>query len=144
MTEKIIRWQFVEDYYKYLIEKIARIDMYLSLNEYEYAYREIKQIFAQINNAIKDHDQKFFNDLVDQLTTLDILIESYELSKLQEKEGRKYLIQLSKQRKFIDNKLYKLYTDIMAIMDRLNMLFPKQDKPKDAMTRFREKYISNE
>lgn len=125
---KEIKWQFADDYYKYLIKKLQRVDMALTYEEYDMAFKELRQIFAQINNPIFERELDTYKLLTSEIVIISNMINEYELLSIDDNKTRVKMWKITKLKYKIDDKIYSFYTKLMKVIDQLNMLFPKDVK----------------
>ena len=126
--EKIIKWQFAEGYYKYLLEKMRRIDYYLLSSMYAEAFRELKQIFIQINGPISNHNKDLYFKLSELLATIDQVNNNYQNAMLNREQSMQHLRIATKLKIKLEVCIYDFYMTLFKTIDDLNMLFPKDKK----------------
>lgn len=133
--KKVINWQLVDKYYPYLIQKVQRIDYYLSVEEYEVAFKELSQIFIHINAEIKNHDKtkEKYQPLLSLIRDLKQKIREFNLFQIQNnKPPLSKIKKLSKiKAEIADMVEEQLYMKIMEVISDLNMFFPKVKKEPD-------------
>lgn len=129
--KQVINWQFVDKYYDYLNLKIQRIDYYLSIEEHEFAFKEISQIFYHIHAEIKKNDKTKpkYENLVDNIKIIMGKIRDFNILEINHNIPAQYKLQQQSALKFeLDTLITTYYMDMMEIISDLNMFFPKVRK----------------
>lgn len=124
----VIKWQYVEHYYPYMIEKLRLIDQAIQFGNQMVAFTEMNTLFIHINNAISTEQNQIFQEMIALKNEIrkDINILTY--LQMSDHHGKIKIRQTSKIMTELNAKIDKFYMLLMGTMDKLNMFFPRDKK----------------
>lgn len=124
----VIRWQYVEHYYPYMIDKLKLIDSALQYGNYLVAFTELNSLFIQINNPILKEKPETFQALIDLKEEIREKINVLTYLQLGNHHNRIKIKQMSGVMGELSQQIDKFYMLLMGVMDELNMFFPREKK----------------